>query len=100
MPFLKETPAEQMLRISRTQENGSGITLKLEGKISAEWAGLLQQECEVLIDQGKRVVLDFSGISYLDDQGVKIVRHLRAGKIRILNSSAFIDELLNGGGQT
>ena len=89
-----------MLRISRTEENGSGITLKLEGKISAEWGGLLERECKGLIDQDKPVALDLSGVTYLDDHGVKIVRRLRARKIQILNSSTFIDNLLNGGGQS
>ncbi|GIW54694.1 MAG: hypothetical protein KatS3mg082_1098 [Nitrospiraceae bacterium] len=34
-----------MLKITETETNGSRVLLKLEGKITAQWAALLDQEC-------------------------------------------------------
>ena len=84
-----------MLRITRTSENGSPVTLKLEGKIHAEWVSLLQQECQTLVREKKDVLLDFAEVTYMDIQGIKLIRSLPARSIRIINAPAFIEELLD-----
>jgi len=84
-----------VLRITRTSENGSPVTLKLEGKIHAEWVSLLQQECQTLVREKKDVLLDFAEVTYMDIQGIKLIRSLPARSIRIINAPAFIEELLD-----
>ncbi|MGH7232393.1 MAG: STAS domain-containing protein, partial [Nitrospiraceae bacterium] len=91
---------EQMLRITPIANNGIRVTLKLEGKLLTDWAPLLEQECEALLAQRKRVRLDCSAVTYLDECGVETVRKLRAQGITLLHSSVFIDELLDRGGQS
>ena len=49
-----------MLRITKIAENGLPVTLKLEGKVHADWVSLLEQECRALLSQKKTVLLDFS----------------------------------------
>jgi anti-anti-sigma regulatory factor len=89
-----------MVRITPIAANGSRVTLKLEGRLLADWVPLLERECQTLTAQHKEVRLDCSAITYMDDQGVEMVRRLRARGIGILHSSAFIDELLDRGGQS
>jgi anti-anti-sigma regulatory factor len=88
-----------MLRITKIAENGSPVTLKLEGKIHAEWVSLLEQECRMLVGQKKTVILDFSDVTFIDDRGVEMIRRLPASSIRIINGDSFIEDLLDRGGK-
>jgi len=88
-----------VLRITTIEENGSPVTLKLEGKVHAEWVTLLEQECETVIRQNKMVLLDFSEVTYLDDSGVEMVRRLPAQSVRIIKGGAFIKDLIDRGGK-
>lgn len=84
-----------MLRITKIADNGTPVTLKLEGKIHAEWVSLLEQECRTLVRQKREAVLDFSEVTYMDAQGIELVRSLPIQTIRIINAPAFIEELLD-----
>ena len=95
--ILEGTPP--MLRITPAAKNVGTVTLKLEGKIHGEWASLLEQECFRLVHQQKQVRLDFSGVSYVDPEGIQVVRNLLNGHIQIINCPRFIVELLDRGGQ-
>src|SRR5437667_12752195 len=84
-----------MLRITPAAKNVGTVTLKLEGKIHGEWASLLEQECFRLVHQQKQVRLDFSGVSYVDPEGIQVVRNLLNGHIQIINCPRFIVEILD-----
>lgn len=88
-----------MLRITPVSKDKGTVMLKLEGKIHADWASLLEQECLRLVHQRKRVLLDFSGVSYVDPDGIAVVRNFPNGHIQIINCPRFIAELLDRGGQ-
>jgi len=88
-----------MLRITTMKTNGSPVQLKLEGKIMAEWAALLEQECRALIAQQQHVVLDMAGVTFLDGHGITMLRSLPDRYIRLMNRSDFIKELLDKGEQ-
>lgn len=88
-----------MLRITPVRTDRGTVTLKLEGKIHADWAGLLEQECLRLVHQQEQVLLDFSAVSYVDPEGIQVVRDLPNGHIQIINCPRFIAELLDRGGQ-
>lgn len=88
-----------MLRITPVRKDRGTVTLKLEGKIHADWAGLLEQECLRLVHQQEEVLLDFSAVSYVDPDGIQVVRDLPNGHIHIINCPRFIAELLDRGGQ-
>ena len=88
-----------MLRITKIEDNGSPVTLKLEGKVHAEWVALLEGECQALIDRKKTVLLDFTDVTYMDDRGVAMVRRLPARNVRVINGDAFIEDLIDRGGR-
>ena len=87
-----------MLRITKIKENGSPLTLKLEGAVTGEWVALLDQECRAVIGRNKTVRLDFLKVTYMDDHGMEMIRKLPDQSIKIINAPAFIEELLQQGG--
>ena len=85
-----------MFRISEISENVDSVTLKVEGRIVFEWVTTLQQHC-LKWHQGKReVLLDFSGVTYIDLNGVAMLKRMVSSSIRLINCPALITELLNG----
>ncbi len=83
-----------MLRITKVENNGAPVTLKLEGKVSDQWAALLDGECRSLLRHRKEVRLDFSAVDFMDAGGVEVVKSLPRQHIRIVNAPGFIEELL------
>jgi len=86
-----------MLRITSMRVNGSPVTLKLEGKIFAEWVDLLERECLSRVARQEQVILDMSGVTFLDNRGVELLRSLPARYISLVNCSDFVVELLDKG---
>ncbi len=82
-----------MIRITFIDESSSA-TLKIDGAICGGDAELLKRECQRLCQQGLAVVLDMSGVSYVDDAGLSAVMRLKDGGLRITGCSIFIKGLL------
>lgn len=87
-----------MLRITRMDGKAGPVTLKLEGKVSDQWARLLETECRSLLRDGQDVRLDFSDVSFMDAEGVGVVRDFPRQQVCIVNAPRFIEELLKWGG--
>lgn len=85
-----------MLRISETYSDKSRAELKLEGRIVGDCTEYLKQHCMHYLQQYDigELVLDFSGVSYVEPCGVLMLQTLNSEKIRIKNCPIFIDELL------
>ena len=83
-----------MLRITRKDANGSGVTLGLEGRIVTDWVALLEVECSKWLARGHQVQLDFSGVSYVDCGGVERLRYLRCRGVKFVNCNDVIRTLL------
>ncbi len=83
-----------MLRITRVEESPGVATLKVEGRIAADWAGVLQEEVRRALGEKGAVVLDFAEVRFVDRQGVEMLRQMREAKIRIVNCPPLIEELL------
>ena len=73
-----------MLKITKIQESGSDVLLKLEGKITAEWAALLDEECRVLFQEKKAVYLDCSHVDFIDAKGVEILNGLPQKQVTLM----------------
>ena len=87
-----------MLRISSAAEAGSLVTLKVEGALVGDWVPLLEAECLCHLDAGKLVELDFAGLSFVDRDGVAMVRSLVARPVQVVGASALMKALLGQGG--
>ncbi len=60
-----------MLRITKIQESGRDVLIKLEGKITDQWATLLDGECRSFLRQQKTVYLDCSHVDFIDGRGLR-----------------------------
>lgn len=87
-----------MLRITRIENDGEPVTLKLEGKVSDQWAALLDSECRSLLHGGHSIRLDCEDVSFMDAVGIGVVTEFPRQRVRIVNAPRFIEELLKEGG--
>ncbi len=83
-----------MLRITAKKEGKKIRVLYLEGKISREWVRELQSEITRGISQGERIILDFSKVSFLDDEAAGMINDFPLQKVEKRNCSLFIRTML------
>ncbi len=88
-----------MLKISKTAANGSHVVLKLEGKITAQWAELLDRECKAALKSRKTVALDCAAVDFLDQRGVEVLKRLSRKQVILVSAPGYMTELLQIGGQ-
>jgi anti-anti-sigma regulatory factor len=88
-----------MLRISKVAQGDSIVTLKLEGRIVFDWVAILYGEILKFVHEGKKVVLDFSEVRYVDELGIRMLRQQEEKNVQIINCPAFIEDLLKGGNE-
>jgi anti-anti-sigma regulatory factor len=86
-----------MLRLTRTALHTDQVLLKAEGRLVAEWVGLLEEECAELLGTERQVLLDLGDVSYLDQRAIRLLRGLRASSLLIINCPPLIQELLREG---
>jgi RNA polymerase sigma-70 factor (ECF subfamily) len=82
-----------MLRITPLN-GGSGVTLRLEGKLRTPWDQELERAFSQAATRAQRVTLDLQGVSYADEAGTRLLRRLLAGGAAIDGCSSFLQELL------
>jgi ABC-type transporter Mla MlaB component len=85
-----------MLRITQLRCTPTLVTLKVEGRVAADWVPVLERECVQHIDGGRVVRLDFSAVSLIDREGLAMLRKLATSHVEIVNASPFIQALLAG----
>lgn len=85
-----------MLRITQERLTASEVTLKVEGRVAADWVGVLEEECRRHTADGRDVELDFTEVSMMDCDGVAMLRRLTRSRVRIVNASPLIRALLAG----
>ena len=83
-----------MLRITVQNKNKNGRVLFLEGKVSNKWLEELQAEIEKSIDEVKKLVLDFSKVTFIDDESAALINQPLYTEIEKRNCSLFIRTLL------
>jgi anti-anti-sigma regulatory factor len=83
-----------MLRLTRTTDPAGRVVLKAEGQIVGEWVALLAGECRALGARDGGVVLDLAGVSYLDQDAVRLLRALSAEPVSLVNCPPLVEDLL------
>jgi anti-anti-sigma regulatory factor len=89
-----------MLKITTIQESGRDVLLKLEGKITEQWAALLDGECRAYLRKHKAVFLDCSHVDYIDERGVEVLNAFSPSHVTLMSAPAIVTELLHIGGQS
>jgi anti-anti-sigma regulatory factor len=83
-----------MLRISFIESADHRVALRLEGQIAGPWIEELRNSCERLLTQGKRLTLDLADLSFVDCDGIALLRALAERRVALANCSRFVAELL------
>ena len=89
-----------MLKMTTIQESRCDVLIKLEGKITDQWAALLDGECRSYLLQEKAVHLDCSHVDFIDARGVEVLNTLPHTQVHLMSAPGFITELLQDGGRS
>lgn len=89
-----------MLKITVVQESQREVILKLEGKITEQWAALLDGECRAYLRKRKFVCLDCSHVEYIDGRGVEVLKAFPHSHVTCVSPPALMTELLQIGGRS
>src|SRR5262245_55805177 len=87
-----------VLRITQSAGSDSGAILRLEGRVVAEVAGVLEQECFELLKSRDEVSLDLTGVSFVDLAGIEVLQRLSLAGAEILCPSGVVASVLEGAG--
>ncbi|HWA72875.1 MAG TPA: hypothetical protein VG937_11090 [Polyangiaceae bacterium] len=83
-----------MLRISRIDQNGAGLCLKLEGRLSGEWVELLENELAEASRLTATLSLDLTAVDFASAQATEVLRGAAARGARVVGCSPFLSKLL------
>ena len=84
-----------MLRITETSVDEKTVTLRLDGKVISATLSDLEKLCLHFRDrENKTVLLDFSGVTFMNNAGVKMLKRIKDERIKIVKASLFIETLL------
>jgi anti-anti-sigma regulatory factor len=84
-----------MLKIVVGMQNGTG-TLGAEGQVVGPWVEELRRSSEQLLIAGTRLVIDLNGVSFVDRDGVQLLRSLKSRGVTVVNCSPFVTAQLKG----
>jgi anti-anti-sigma regulatory factor len=96
----RKREGHRMLKITKLEETQSTVVLKLEGKVTDQWAALLEGECRAFLRHRKRLLLDCAAVSFLDARGVEVLRNLPLHEVTLIGAPDFVTELLQTGGRS
>jgi ABC-type transporter Mla MlaB component len=88
----------RMLRISVERFANHHETLRLEGHLVGPWLGQLQLSCEQVLGESKRITLDLTAVSFVDRDGVALLRELKMRGVALINCSPFLAHQIKGEG--
>ena len=76
------------------------MLIKFEGKITDQWAALLDGECCLYFLQEKAVHLDCSHVDFIDASGVEVLNNFPRTHVTLISAPGFVAELLQNGGRS
>ena len=87
---LNENRLNRMLKITRVVLSEKEITLQLDGRVSGQWVGLLRETAESSLDEGLTLSVDLKNISFVDCEGIALIRNLIERGVRHANAPLFV----------
>jgi anti-anti-sigma regulatory factor len=87
-----------VLRITQNEGSDSGANLRLEGRVVAEVAAVLEQECAELLKNRAEVSLDLAGVTFVDLAGLGVLQRLSRAGVEIFCPSGPVASVLEGVG--
>jgi ABC-type transporter Mla MlaB component len=84
-----------MLKITRAVMSEQEITLQLDGRVAGQWAELLRDSAESVLNEGLTLNVDLKNISFIDCEGIAVIRNLIQRGARHQNPPLFVAEQIN-----
>jgi anti-anti-sigma regulatory factor len=81
-----------MLKITEVVLSAKEITLQLDGRVTGQWVELLRETAESVLNQGVRLNVDLKNISFIDCEGITLIRNLIDRGVRHTNPPLFVAE--------
>jgi ABC-type transporter Mla MlaB component len=85
-----------VLRITHREPSPERATLRLEGRLVAEWVPLLERECSALHRAGRAVILDMTGVGFVDRAAIEALMRLSRGGVEIRCRPGLVASVLEG----
>jgi len=79
-----------MLKITRADLSKKEVALLLDGRVSGQWVGLLRETAESVLDEGMTLSVDLKNISFIDCEGIALMRNLIERGVRHENAPLFV----------
>lgn len=83
-----------MLRIVEEETANNSIMLRLDGRLAGEWIGVLRSSCKQAFQNHDRLILDLTGLSFTDPDGLELLQQLEQQQVIFINGSPFLREQL------
>jgi hypothetical protein len=80
----------RILKISVAKSSSRSEILRLEGHLGGPWVDELCHSCRCVMAAGKRVALDFAGVSFVSREGIKLLKKLQQEDVEVMNCSPFV----------
>jgi len=81
-----------MLRIVEEKRANNSTALRLDGSIAGQWVEVLRSICEQVFQSDGHLILDLTGVSFADHDGVRLLRQIEQRQATIINCSPFLRE--------
>jgi len=81
-----------MLKITRAVLSEKEMSLQLDGRVTGQWVGLLRETAESALEEGVGLSLDLKNISFIDCEGIALIRNLIERGVRHTNPPLFVAE--------
>ena len=87
-----------MLRITVVTQTEEEVVLNVEGWVSGADVALLEQEGTRRLREAERLVLDLTGVRYMDKAGVALLKRWAGNRLVLRGGSPFVRILLTSHG--
>jgi RNA polymerase sigma-70 factor, ECF subfamily len=83
-----------MMKITHMQGEAAGTRLQVEGWITQQTVQELSASCETVLANHQTLLIDLSGVQFVDAAGVEVFRNLMPRGATLIGCSGFLTELL------
>lgn len=88
-------PRLSVLRIFQATAVDGSVVLRLEGTLRGPWVGELRELSSGILQRPTtRLVLDLSEVSFIDAQGLELLRELSSRSVSLRNCSLLVTQQL------
>ena len=81
-----------MLKITSTILSQQETALRLDGRVSGQWVTLLKDSAESVLADGLKLTIDLQNISYIDCEGIALLKSLIERGVDPVNAPLFVIE--------